>query len=229
MNSHILCLCTLGYRSCGEIKDAKGNISAPYSIEIGGKTVSVSCNLTSNPAVTIIPVHDVVQVPNPGNYRKPQSYIYNVNYGKLPVSDLREFIEQSESCKQYVSYKCRNASLFGNMKNSLSSWTSVSDNPKNYWAECGFDDPNPKCHCDQEHSKPVEDAGYLLKKKDLPVKGLQIGGLSSSSNVSIIIGNIMCYGGKCLIFNPLTGFLSFYLINCKNSYMYMYRSYSTVG
>lgn len=48
---------------------------------------------------------------------------------------------------------------------------------------------------------PEEDAGYLTKKKDLPVKGIQIRGLSSSSNVSVEIGKIVCYGGlfECFI------------------------------
>ena len=143
-------------------------------------------------------VDDVVQVPNPGAHRRPMSYVYNVDYGNLSADDIRAFIEKRESCKQYVSYKCSNATLFGGSQSSLSSWTSVSDTPKEYWAGCSFTDKT--CQCDQGKSMPEEDAGYLTKKKDLPVKSLQIGGLSSGSNVSIMIGSIVCYGGwfKCL-------------------------------
>ena len=38
------------------------NSSASYVITIGGKSVEVSCNLTSQPAETIIPFNQAVQV-----------------------------------------------------------------------------------------------------------------------------------------------------------------------
>ncbi|XP_028393487.1 EGF and laminin G domain-containing protein-like [Dendronephthya gigantea] len=177
------------YKSCAEIKDAKVNTSATYTIQVHGETVEVSCNLTSQPVLTIIKVRDIIRVT--GSIHS-QSYSHNVDYGSLSVNVIRAFIEQSESCKQYVSYKCSNATLFGKGQSALSSWTSISDSPNEYWAGCSFSDKD--CRCDQENNNPEEDAGYLTKKRDLPVKAIQIGGLSSSSNVSVEIGNIVCYG-----------------------------------
>ena len=140
-----------------------------------------------------------MKVPNPGSYGGPKSFSHNVNYGALSADNIRAFIEERESCKQYVSYKCSNATLFGNKQSSLSSWTSVNNSPKEYWVNCSFSDKT--CQCDQGKSMSEEDAGYLTKKKDLPVKALQIGGLSSASNISVMIGNIVCYGGwfSCLV------------------------------
>ena len=186
-----MCYVTGYYKSCGEIQDAKENVSTSYNITIGNKNVEVSCNLTAQPAITILKVNDVFEVPNPGLHQSPMSYVHQVDYGILTADDIRAFIEKCESCKQYVSYKCSNATLFG--KKQSSSWTSVNDIPKYYWADCSF--ANKTCQCDLGKNVPQEDAGYLMKKKDLPVKGVQIGGLSAGSNVSVMIGNIACYGG----------------------------------
>ena len=180
------------YKSCSEIQDAKENVSTPYIITIGNKNVNVSCNLTAQPATTIIKVNDAFEVPNPHLYQSAMSFTYEVNYGILTADDIRAFIEKRESCKQYVSYKCSNATLFGKNESSSSSWTSVEDTPKHYWANCSFLDKT--CQCDQGKNVPEKDAGYLRKKKDLPVKGVQIGGLSAGSNVSVMVGNIECYG-----------------------------------
>lgn len=139
----------------------------------------------------IISVNHVVHIPNPADYGGPKSYVFNVKYKSL--LNVRTLIERSESCKQYVSYKCTNATLFGNKEFALSSWTSVGNSPYTYWAGCSFS--NRSCKCDQGNSKSEEDNGYLTKKQELPVKSLQIGGLSEYSNVTVTIGSVVCYGG----------------------------------
>jgi hypothetical protein len=181
------------YKSCGEIQEAKENVSTPYIITIGNKNVEVSCNLTAQPAITVIKVDKVVEVSNPGAHGGDLSYRHDINYGNLTPADIRAFIEKSESCKQYVSYKCSNATLFGTKESPVSGWSSIEKTPKYYWAGCSFSGKD--CQCDLGKSMPEEDAGYLAKKQDLPVTSLQIGGLSSDSNVSVTIGNIVCYGG----------------------------------
>ena len=153
--------------------------------------MNVSCNLTLQPAVTTIVVKDVVPIPNPAAYSK-KPFLHNVEYGSVSLESIRALIEQSEVCKQYVSYKCTNATLFGNNKTPLPTWTSINDTPHSYWAGCSFS--GTTCQCDLGKGMH-EDAGYLTNKKDLPVKALQIGGLSANSNVSVLIGNIICYGG----------------------------------
>ena len=202
------------YKSCGEIQDSKKNVSTPYIITIGNKNVKVSCDLKAQPAITIINVNDVFEVPNPRSHQNRMSYVYAVNYGNLTADDIRALIEKSESCKQYVSYKCSNATLFG--KNQSSSWTSVKDIPKHYWADCSFSEKT--CQCDQGKSVPEKDAGYLTKKKDLPVKSVQIGGLSAGSNVSVMIGNIECYGDsqkRAFTFEDQNAFVSLNVSSIK--------------
>ena len=160
---------------------------ASYLITIGGKSVEVSCNLTSQPAETIIPFNQVVQVSS-----NVANKVYNVDYGDLSAVDIRAFVEQSEICKQYVSYKCSNATVL-DKQFPLLSWTSTEDSPIYYWAGCSFSDKT--CRCDSGKGIANENLGYLTKKKDLPLKSLQFGTLPSGSNISVKVGNIACYGG----------------------------------
>lgn len=162
------------------------NSSTSYSITIGGKSVQVSCNLTSQPAETIIPLPPYVIHVETGDKD------YNVGYdtGSLSANDIREFIKQSEICKQHVSYRCSNSTPLVDKHFPLLHWTSIESSPRYYWPGCSLSDKT--CRCDPETS---DDYTYLTKKKDLPLESLQFGALPSGSNISVTVGDIVCQGG----------------------------------
>ena len=164
------------------------NSSTFYSITIGGKSVQVSCNMTSQPAETIIPLQHVIHVKTGGKG-------YNVDYGtgSLSANHIQEFIEQSEICKQQVSYRCSNSTPLVGKQFPLLYWTSIDDSPRYYWPGCSLSDKT--CRCDPETSMTKDDYTYLAKKKDLPLTSLQFGALPSGSNISVTVGDIVCQGG----------------------------------
>ena len=177
------------YKSCGEIQDAKVNSSTSYSITIDGKSVQVSCNMTSQPAETIIPLQHVIHV-------KTGDKGYNVGYaagGSLSANHIRKFIKQSEICKQQVSYRCSNSTPLVDKHFPLLHWTSIESSPRYYWPGCSLSDKT--CRCDPETSMTKDDYTYLTKKKDLPLTSLQFGALPSGSNISVTVGDIVCKGG----------------------------------
>ena len=183
-----------GYRSCSQIQEH--NEHGIEKIKLDGKEYDVQCNMSAHPATTIVKVLDAkdIMIQNPALHSKSFPFIRKIEYRGIPVKAVQELVNISEHCKQFVSYKCKNASLFGDEKSPLSYWTTPKGVAKFYWSDCGHDASGKHCNCDFEKNEAI-DQGYLTKKQDLPVSEVHFGGLKAVSNVSFTIGDIVCYGG----------------------------------
>lgn len=150
--------------------------------------------MSSQPPETIIKVlnGDDVKITDPEEYSKTFSFIHHIQYSDLPIKAIKELVELSENCRQFVSYHCKNASLFGDRSSPQSCWSSFGGDCKFYWGGC--DGLKQNCKCDSGTSKDDTDQGLLTKKKDLPVAQVRVGGLKTNSNVSFTIGDLICYG-----------------------------------
>lgn len=151
--------------------------------------------------MSVTPARTIINVVNSKNVAidtEKDVFQHSVLYSIADKLAIKELVELSENCQQFVSYHCKNAPLFGDLKNlSGSSWasTTVGGEQKFYWSNC--DIKETPCKCDGKEKETV-DEGYLTTKEDLPVSKLRFGGYKADSNVSFTIGDLVCYGGKCM-------------------------------
>ena len=158
--------------------------------------------MSVTPATTVIEVKNSknVVINNPSHFDgQSVPFLHSVDYSIANELAIRELIKLSENCRQYVSYHCKNAPLFGDVSNpSGSSWTSTKVDGEGhfYWSNC--DIKNNPCNCDGKDKETV-DEGSLTNKQDLPVSTLRFGGYKADSDVSFTIGDLVCYGGNYVL------------------------------
>ena len=127
---------------------------------------------------------------------------------------MKAIVDRSEHCTQLVRYDCKDAKLFNAPGGDPSSrWLSANGYLQYYWGgaernsykcACAYTERGCKgafCNCDSNfaEARATHDEGLLNVTRDLPVRQVQFGGLSKTSEAKYTIKRIDCYGvGKIM-------------------------------
>lgn len=132
----------------------------------------------------------------------------------MSIASVKAIVDRSKHCTQVVKYDCKDAKLFNGPGGDPSSrWLSANGYLQYYWGgavpnsykcACAYTskgcDDGAFCNCDSPtaEKRPAVDQGQLNVTRDLPVREVQFGGLSRTSQAIYTIKRIACYGvGKC--------------------------------
>ena len=129
---------------------------------------------------------------------------------------MKAIVDRSKYCSQLVEYDCKDAKLFNAPGGDPASrWLSANGYLQYYWGGAQRDSykclcayrasgcqDGAFCNCDSKtaETRPTADEGVLNVTRDLPVREVQFGGLSKTSQAIYYIKRVDCYGlGKlCL-------------------------------
>ena len=119
---------------------------------------------------------------------KVYNYIFHKVKYEMPMSQIESLIQKSKFCRQFVKFKCYNAMLLNapsGPPNVL--WRARTGEARSHWGgvtedgegcACGVNDTCVRkdilCNCDFRNNKWMEDSGYLMDKKYLPLTRLDV-------------------------------------------------------
>ena len=150
------------------------------------------------------------EIPTPARYSERFSFKKEIEY-EIPLTAVKAIVDRSQTCEQLVKYECRDAKLFNQPGGNPSSrWLSANGYLQYYWGgalhdsyKCacayspqGCADKNSYCNCDSSvaEGQTNADEGLLNVTRDLPVREVQFGGLTSLSQAIYSVRKIVCYG-----------------------------------
>ena len=168
----------------------------------------VYCDMTGMNGVGVTLVgHDSENRTLVRGFEEAGSYKRVVSYNGASLSQLRQLIDVSTHCAQFIKYECHAAMLF-----SEGWWVSRMGKKKTYWGgatsesgkcACGVNktcaDPSRGCNCDKNDYFWREDSGLLTKKTDLPVSELRFGDTGDENEMAYYtLGKLRCHGVVCM-------------------------------
>ena len=131
-------------------------------------------------------------------------------FSQVSIESVKAIVDRSEQCTQLVKYDCRDAKLFNAPGGDPASrWLSANGYLQYYWGgakrdsykcACAYTVKGCQgggfCHCDSKfaETRAASDEGLLNVTRDLPVREVQFGGLSKTSQATYTIKRIDCYG-----------------------------------
>ena len=205
----------LSVRTCDEMHDFGLNKSDYYFIDPDGplngeEPIRVYCDFTEDYGFTKIP-HDsenrieVTHCKEPGCYSRPIVY-------DSSMEQMKNLIELSESCSQFIRYDCYLSPLKDDGVN-LASWVDQNGQDQIYWSgsnygnhvcSCHFSEEgcilddvlNTTCNCDSKSPAVLFDLGYITNSSALPITELKFGGMDYEPQLGFhTLGKLNC-GGK---------------------------------
>ena len=107
-----------------------------------------------------------------------------------PEEGMLALAEVSAHCFQYISWECREATIWNSFQPGLAMvyWESREGELRYYWGgapsdtqvcACGVDDTcavhGTRCNCDADDQVERQDAGYLTDLADIPIRSFFAG------------------------------------------------------
>ena len=204
----------LSVKTCDEMHDFGLNKSDYYFIDPDGplngeEPIRVYCDFTEDYGFTKIP-HDsenrieVTHCKEPGCYSRPIVY-------DSSMEQMKNLIELSESCSQFIRYDCYLSPLKDDGVN-LASWVDQNGQDQIYWSGsnygnhvclchfseegCILDDVlNNTCNCDSKSPAVLFDLGYITNSSALPITELKFGGMDYEPQLAFhTLGKLSCRG-----------------------------------
>ena len=135
--------------------------------------------------------------------------LYSLIFPQIPIESVKAIVDRSEQCQQLVKYVCQDAKLFNAPGGDPASrWLSANGYLQYYWGgaekdsykcACAYTqscENGAFCNCDSKNAEKdaQSDEGLLNVTRDLPVRQVQFGGLSKTSQAIYTINKIDCYG-----------------------------------
>ena len=204
----------LSVKTCDEMHDFGLNKSDYYFIDPDGplngeEPIRVYCDFTEDYGFTKIP-HDsenrieVTHCKEPGCYSRPIVY-------DSSMEQMKNLIELSESCNQFIRYDCYLSPLKDDGVN-LASWVDQNGQDQIYWSgsnygnhvcSCHFSEEgcilddvlNTTCNCDSKSPAVLFDLGYITNSSALPITELKFGGMDYEPQLAFhTLGKLSCRG-----------------------------------
>ena len=175
----------------------------------GEEPIRVYCDFTEDYGFTKIP-HDsenrieVTHCKEPGCYSRPIVY-------DSSMEQMKNLIELSESCSQFIRYDCYLSPLKDDGVN-LASWVDQNGQDQIYWSgsnygnhvcSCHFSEEgcilddvlNNTCNCDSKSPAVLFDLGYITNSSALPITELKFGGMDYEPQLGFhTLGKLSCRG-----------------------------------
>ncbi|XP_022797123.1 contactin-associated protein-like 2 [Stylophora pistillata] len=201
---------TVQVRSCSEWRLAGYNRSGIFNVKADEDSpmFKVFCNMTEKGGVGVSVVsHDSEKRTAVEGFFYPGSYFKDVTYLGVTMIQIKNLIQASTHCEQYIKYECRHSVLL--WKGSPYGWWVSRDGQKMmYWGgaspdsnmcACGINDScatGEACNCDANDLTWREDSGLLTDKSTLPVTQLRFGdtGDPREEKGFHTLGKLKCYG-----------------------------------
>ena len=184
--------------SCSVIRKQVSSVSGNYVIDPDGEgglaPFNVYCDMTAKNRVGVTVIsHDSESRTSVKGYESPGTYLRDVRYVKVSLSQLASLTRVSSHCEQFIKYECYGSHLLNNVNNHKYGWWVSRDSTKmTYWGgasdngkcACGMTNscanPSYGCNCDKNDYVWREDSGLLPDKTKLPVKQLRFGDTGDS-------------------------------------------------
>ena len=213
MKSSYLSLCTLGVRTCQDLKNKGITANGDYMVDpdgfgVGQAPVLVSCNMTArNGQAATIVSHDSEAKTLVSGYDYPIFYMRKVHYNILQ-SQLAILLTISDHCEQFIRYDCHHSKFWDGELSEGGIWESRSGQNMTYWGgaspgsercACGMTyscaDPSDRCNCDRNDHVWRFDEGFLSDKSTLPVMKIYFSDAKRSYERGYhTLGKLVCYG-----------------------------------
>jgi len=170
-------------KTCNEVKS---NVSGLYLIQPTPTVLPfrVHCNFSGDQVLTVIG-HDSEEETVVKGRSGPRSYRKDIKYdNKITLEQIGTVINASQSCKQFIKYRCHQSIL---LKNHNAAWVSRDGVSQYRWGssdqddycECGISgtcvDTSFKCNCDARSNSVQFDEGFITDMDKLPVRKLYFG------------------------------------------------------
>lgn len=201
---------TVQVRSCSEWRLAGYNRSGIFNVKADEDSpmFKVFCNMTDKGGVGVSVIsHNSEQRTAVEGFFYPGSYLQEVTYVGATMTQIKNLIQASTHCEQFIKYECRHSVLL--WRGSPYGWWVSRDGQKmTYWGgaspdsnmcACGMNDScatGESCNCDANDLTWREDSGLLTDKSTLPVTQLRFGdtGDPREEKGFHTLGKLKCYG-----------------------------------
>ena len=178
--------------SCADIKTYVSGVSRNYVIDPDGEgglaPFTAYCDMTDKKGVGVTVIsHDSESRTVVNGYEDRGSYVRNVHYTGVSLSQLASLTRVSSHCEQFIKYECYHSGLWFN--SPYGWWVSRDSEKMTYWGgaapgsgkcACGMTNSCGTCNCDRNDQVWREDSGLLTEKTKLPVKQLRFGDTGDS-------------------------------------------------
>ena len=197
--------------SCSVIKKNVSSVSGNYVIDPDGEgglaPFPVYCDMTTKHGIGVTVIsHDSESRTSVKGYESPGTYLRDVRYAKVSLSQLASLTRVSSHCEQFIKYECYGSVLLNN-NHKYGWWVSRDSTKMTYWGgasgngkcACGMTNscanPSYGCNCDKNDNAWREDSGFLTDKTKLPVKQLRFGDTGEGSEQGYhTLGKLKCFG-----------------------------------
>ena len=201
---------TLLMKSCSEWRLAGYNLSGDFNVnpKKDSRSFKVFCNMTDKGGVGVSVVsHNSEQRTAVQGFMFPGSYLKDVTYDGLTMTQITNLIQVSAHCEQFIKYECHHSVLLWH-STPYGWWVSRDGKKMTYWGgaspdsnkcACGMNGTcatGGKCNCDANDRTWREDSGLLTDKSKLPVIQLRFGdtGDPRVEKGFHTLGKLKCYG-----------------------------------
>lgn len=201
---------TVHVRSCSEWRLAGYNLSGVFDVKPykDSSAFQVFCNMTDKGGVGVSVVsHNSEQRTAVEGFMYPGSYLKDVRYEGLTMFQIKQLIEVSAHCEQFIKYECHHSVLLWHGA-PYGWWVSRDGHKMTYWGgaspgsdmcACGMNNScatGGACNCDANDQTWREDSGLLSDKSRLPVIQLRFGdtGDPRVERGFHTLGKLKCYG-----------------------------------
>ncbi|XP_076814580.1 contactin-associated protein-like 5 [Clavelina lepadiformis] len=131
---------------------------------------------------------------------------YNVD-----LKQIAALIQVSQSCRQFIKYRCGGSVLLYGSATDYGSWVSRNGTRMKYWGgaasrrdnycACGETgtcvESDQLCNCDKNNLPETSDEGYITDPDALPVTQLQFGDTDGSGEYGFhTLGALECTGRR---------------------------------
>ena len=199
--------------SCSVIRKHVSSVSGNYVIDPDGEgglaPFNVYCDMTAKNRVGVTVIsHDSESRTSVKGYESPATYLRDVRYAKVSLSQLASLTRVSSHCEQFIKYECYGSHLLNNVNNyKFGWWVSRDSTEMTYWGgasdngkcACGMinscANPSYGCNCDKNDNVWRDDSGLLTDKTKLPVKQLRFGDTGERGEQGYhTLGKLKCFG-----------------------------------
>ena len=125
--------------SCSVIKKNVSSVSGNYVIDPDGEgglaPFPVYCDMTTKHGIGVTVIsHDSESRTSVKGYESPGTYLRDVRYPKVSLSQLASLTRVSSHCEQFIKYECYGSHLFNNVNNhKYGWWVSRYSTKMTYW------------------------------------------------------------------------------------------------
>ena len=191
------------------ICDVSGDYVIDPDDEQGVAPFPVYCDMTDKGGVGVTVVkHDSEGRIVVKGFELAGEYSRDVHYLAANLSQIKQLIDISKQCEQFIKFECRQVRIFAAGK-IFGWWVSRDGNKMTYWdganevhqgCACSVNNScavrSDRCNCDKNDPVLRKDSGLLTNKTHLPVTQLRFGDARPGNNSDKgfhTLGSFKCY------------------------------------